>query len=183
MDEVGRGPLAGPVVAGAVLLHQHSFRSEIDDSKLLTPRARQKAFREILRLGSVGVGVVFQEEIDRIGIQAATHQAMTQALRRLPRGPELVLIDGLTVPSDCPFPALPVVNGDARSLSIACASIVAKVLRDRWMNRIHRIHPEYGFRHHKGYGTEHHLRMLSLIGPSSFHRYSFQPVKTVEIDE
>ena len=176
MDEAGRGPLAGPVVAGAVLLHRHDFRVPLDDSKLLTPLARDRAYTAILQSATIGVGAVGPEEIDRIGIQAATHRAMRQAIERLGILPELVLVDGLHLPPGCAPAMEAVVRGDSRSLSIACASIVAKVTRDRWMRWVHRIQPEYGFARHKGYGTAAHMRALEAFGPGPFHRYSFRPV-------
>ena len=178
MDEAGRGPLAGPVVAGAVILFQTPPIDWIDDSKRLTPEAREKAYRAILRSAAVGVGAAGAEEIDRIGIHAATHLAMIRALSKLPVEPALVLIDGRFIPAGCPAPALSFVRGDARSLSIACASIVAKVVRDQWMGLVHRLHPEYGFGRHKGYGTADHLKALRHLGPCRFHRFSFQPIRS-----
>lgn len=177
MDEAGRGPLAGPVVAGAVLLHRFDFTTPLDDSKRLTPLARERAYRAILRAGAIGVGAAGPEEVDRIGIRAATHLAMLRALAKLPVHPEMVLIDGNAIPAGCPFPALAIVRGDSRSLSVACASIVAKVVRDQWMGLIHRLHPEYGFHRHKGYGTEEHMRRIRAIGPCAFHRYTFRPIR------
>ena len=177
MDEAGRGPLAGPVVASAVILFQLPPCSSLDDSKRLTPRARETAYRAILSSAAIGVGAAGVEEIDRIGIHAATHQAMIRALRKLSVPPDWVLVDGNHLPRGCPFPAEPVVDGDARSLSIACASIVAKVVRDQWMGLVHRLHPEYGFQRHKGYGTPEHLRALRWLGPCRFHRFSFQPIR------
>ncbi|MBI3322392.1 MAG: ribonuclease HII [Candidatus Omnitrophica bacterium] len=183
VDEAGRGPLAGPVVAGAVILHRFNFSIPIDDSKVLTHAVRVRAYRAILRSATVGVGAAGEEEIDRIGIHAATHMAMLRALARLPVAPELVVVDGRFVPSGCPYPALAVVKGDARSLSVACASIVAKVVRDRWMRLIHRLHPEYGFYRHKGYGTEDHVQRIREFGPCAFHRYSFRPFRPEPIEQ
>lgn len=177
MDEAGRGPLAGPVVASAVILFQVPSSIFLDDSKRLTPRARESAYQAILRCAAVGVGAAGAEEIDRIGIHAATHRAMVRALQKLPVLPQWVLVDGCHVPKDCPVPAAAVVGGDARSLSIACASIVAKVVRDQWMGLVHRLYPEYGFLQHKGYGTEKHLKALRWLGPCRFHRFSFAPVR------
>lgn len=177
VDEAGRGPLAGPVVAAAVLLYHTRFTVPVDDSKRLSPSARERAFASILRAGLIGVGATSHEEIDRIGIQAATQQAMLQALDRLPVSPEWVLLDGRTVPEGCRLAALPIVGGDAKSLVVACASIVAKVTRDRWMARVDRLQPEYGFGRHKGYGTPEHLHLLRSIGPGLFHRYSFRPIR------
>ncbi len=176
LDEVGRGPLAGPLVASAVLLHRPCLNVLIDDSKCLTPEAREMAYRAILPCADIGVGFVVPEEIDRIGIHRATALAMLRALRRLPVPPTLLLIDGPWVPGGCPVDALPIIDGDAKSFHIAAASIVAKVIRDRMMVRLHTILPEYGFLRHKGYGTPEHLGALRAIGASSFHRFSFRPV-------
>ena len=165
------------MVAGAVLLHSDRFTTPLDDSKRLTALARERAYQAILRCASIGVGAVGQEEIDRLGIQAATHLAMVRALQKLPASPELVLVDGNSVPVSYPLPMLPIVGGDARSLSIACASIVAKVVRDQWMDLVHRLHPEYGFGRHKGYGTAEHMEALEAIGPCRFHRFSFAPIR------
>lgn len=164
------------MVAGAVLLRRFDFKTPVDDSKQLTPLARERAYHAILRSACVGIGAVGPEEIDRLGIQAATHLAMRRAIQRLAVLPELVLIDGNRLPRGCPLPMRAVVSGDSRSLSIACASIIAKVTRDRWMRWVHRLHPEYGFVRHKGYGTPEHLEALEALGPSRFHRFSFQPV-------
>ena len=177
IDEVGRGPLAGPVVASAVILHRLSFTVLIDDSKRLTPQAREKAYQAILLSADVGIGSATSEEVDRLGIHVACQRAMAQAFHRLPVRPHLVLIDGPWVPAEIPVPAIGIVDGDAKSLAIAAASIVAKVTRDRFMRRLHHLHPEYGFHHHKGYGTSEHLAVLKSIGPSSFHRFSFQPIR------
>lgn len=176
MDEAGRGPLAGPVLAAAVILHQLPTDVPVDDSKRLTPIARERAFSRIVQCAFVGVGAVWQEEIDRIGIHVATRQAMLCALERLPVPPRWVLVDGRDPLSGCPFSVSPIIGGDGKSLVIACASIVAKVTRDRWMVRLDRFHPEYGFRRHKGYGTPEHLRVLRAVGPSFFHRFSFRPI-------
>lgn len=181
MDEAGRGPLAGPVVACALTLHHRRFTVHLDDSKRLTPTARETAYQAILSAADIGVGLVESEEIDRIGITEATDRAMRQAIARLPRVPQLLLVDGNRVPLGCSVPAIPIVKGDAKSLVIACASIVAKVLRDRWMDRLHRFYPEYGFLRHKGYGTVEHMKVLSRIGPSRFHRYSFRPIRKEQV--
>lgn len=176
---MGRGPLAGPVVASAVLLTASRFTVAIDDSKQLSPAARERAFLEILPYASIGVGFVWPEQIDRLGIQAACGLAMLRALERIPAAVQLALVDGPWIPSGCPVPAVAIVHGDSKSLRIACASIVAKVIRDRLMSRIHQLHPEYGFHRHKGYGTKEHVNALRLIGPSLFHRFSFRPLRTV----
>ncbi|MDO8729586.1 MAG: ribonuclease HII [Candidatus Omnitrophota bacterium] len=177
MDEAGRGPLAGPVVASAVILHDFRFKLPINDSKQMTPLSREQAYRAILRSASIGVGAVGAEEIDRIGIGRATHLAMVRAIGKLPLRPDLVLVDGNSLPRGSGLPMQAIVRGDGKSLSIACASIVAKVVRDQWMDLVHRLHPEYGFRRHKGYGTEQHVECLEEIGPCLFHRFSFRPIR------
>lgn len=160
-----------------MILHRTSFTVAVDDSKRLSPEARERAYRMILPWAQVGIGHATPEEIDRIGIGAACGLAMRRAFERLPVMPALVVVDGPWVFRGCSVPAEPIVGGDAKSLSIACASIVAKVTRDRMMRRLHKILPHYGFLRHKGYGTPEHLKQLRAIGPSSFHRFSFQPVR------
>ena len=179
MDEAGRGPLAGPVVAGAVILAKVPACNLLDDSKRLTPRHREIAYQAILQTAVIGIGAVGAEEIDRMGIGHATHLAMLRAIRKLSVDPQLILVDGNAIPRGCPASALPIVDGDAKSLAIACASIVAKVVRDQWMTLVHRLHPEYGFVRNKGYGTPDHLRALRRVGPCRFHRFSFAPVQWV----
>ncbi len=178
LDEAGRGPLAGPLVASAVILRKIPLAVSIDDSKRLTPLARETAFFALLTHADIGVGYSVPEEIDRFGIQAATGLAMRRALECLPERPAMVLIDGAWIPKDFPARAHPIVRGDSRSLRIASASIVAKVIRDRMMMRLHQILPAYRFDRHKGYGTRGHMAALSSIGASSFHRFSFRPVRS-----
>jgi len=180
VDEAGRGPLAGPVVAGAVILHTSSFAVAIDDSKRLTPLARERAFAAIRSSSTIGVGCATPEEIDHLGIYCATFLAMTRAIARLSLAPAVVLVDGLKVPPGLDIPAVALVGGDARSLTVACASIVAKVVRDRWMNRLHLLFPQYGFDRHKGYGTLRHVSVLREIGPTPLHRFSFHPIRREE---
>ncbi len=174
---MGRGTLAGPVLASALILRRTSFTIPVDDSKRLSPEARERAYGAILPWADYGIGHATPEEIDRIGIGAATTLAMRRAFERLPVKPALVLVDGPWVFRGCSVPAEAIVDGDAKSLSIACASIVAKVTRDRMMRTLHKILPHYGFLRHKGYGTPEHLKQLRAIGPSSFHRFSFHPVR------
>ena len=179
IDEAGRGPLAGPVVAACVVLPFGKRPDGLNDSKLLTPRQRETLFEAILDLArGCGLGVVSAPEIDRLNILRATHLAMRQALDALPAGmqPDLVLIDGLPVR---PFPLdqVALVKGDSRSASIAAASILAKVTRDRLMCEYDALYPMYGFASHKGYGTASHLRALAEHGPCpQLHRRSFRPV-------
>ena len=185
IDEAGRGPWAGPVVAAAVVLRPRDRQggagpwtlsgARVDDSKRLTSLQRDRAFREILLRADVGVGIVPAEAIDRSDILQATFQAMRQAVEALDEPPALALIDGSQLPPlACPCRAI--VGGDGLNVSIACASIVAKVLRDSLMTYYHRLFPEWGFDRHKGYGTALHRAALSQRGVSPLHRASFQPV-------
>ena len=181
VDEVGRGPWAGPVVAAAVILPPDPdglapLLGQVDDSKRLTLRQRELLFDPIQQLAlATGVGRVEAGAIDRLGIAAATRQAMRQALAALAVQPDFVLLDYLTLP-DLPLPQRGVPHGDALSLSIAAASIVAKVIRDRWMAEQAAIYPGYGFARHKGYGTAEHHAALVRLGPCALHRLSFAPV-------
>lgn len=176
VDEAGRGPLAGPVVAASVLLGKRQFNERIDDSKRLSPVKRRKAFFEILRNCLVSVGIVNNKEIDRINILNATRLAMEQAVAGLGIKPDCILIDG-RIELGLPFHKECIIRGDSRSLSIAAASIVAKVVRDSIMLEFDRRYPQYGFRYHKGYGTERHLFLLKNFGPCPIHRRSFKPVR------
>lgn len=175
MDEAGRGPWAGPVVAAAVILPVRRWRVRIDDSKRLTPRQRQRAFGVILEYAEVGFGIVCAAEIDRCNILRASLAAMRDAVEDLPAPPQLVLADGPYAPP-LTVPCRPLVHGDQRHRAIAAASIMAKVLRDHLMTFYHRLLPDYGFHRHKGYGTPLHARQLQRFGPSALHRMSFAPV-------
>lgn len=176
MDEAGRGPWAGPVVAAAVILHRPSLPVRIDDSKRLTRLQRERAFRIILEHADVGFGIVCAEAIDQWNILQATFLAMRQAVEELPAPPQLVLVDGGATPK-LTVPCWPIIHGDQRSYVIACASIMAKVLRDGLMTFYHDLSPAYAFNRHKGYGTALHTERLSLHGPSVFHRRTFRPVR------
>ena len=173
VDEAGRGSLAGPVVAGAVIISRTDFRERIDDSKKLTPLLRQKAYREIVKKARIGVGIVNESVIDRINIYQATIIAMERALKSLGRVPDMALIDG-NVKVRTSYSKKLIKFGDSKSLSIAAASIVAKVTRDKIMIRYHTKHPQYGFDRHKGYGTRNHIHQLAKHGPSPIHRRSFK---------
>lgn len=179
IDEAGRGPLAGPVVAAAVILPQTSFDPKgITDSKKLSPQARERLFERLCTDDSVriGIGIIDAGEIDRLNILQATYQAMRAALAALPEPVHAVLVDGLPVPNlhtDCRS----LVKGDSRSFSIAAASIIAKVTRDRLMaGEYHARYPEYNFARHKGYPSPEHLAALEAHGPCAIHRRSFGPV-------
>jgi len=177
LDEAGRGPLAGPVVAAAVILREYDFRSRIDDSKRLTPKNRLRAYKEILQKSIYSVAAVYQGVIDGINIRNATKLAMEKAVIGLDVRPDLLLIDG-TIKLEGPFKSQSMIRGDGRCLSVACASIVAKVSRDRIMSNVHALYPKYGFMNHKGYGTLLHFNALKKYGPTPLHRFSFEPVKS-----
>ena len=178
VDEAGRGPLAGPVVAAAVILDPQDLPAGLDDSKKLSARARDVAYRQILHKAlSIGIGLSPAQEIDRINIRQATHMAMRRAVRGLALAPAHVLIDGNDLPLDLPCAGSTLVKGDAQSLSIAAASIIAKVTRDRLMQRLDAVEPLYGFAAHAGYGTLAHRQAIFLHGPSPYHRLTFAPIK------
>ena len=176
VDEAGRGPWAGPVVAAAVILRTAPLPVRVDDSKRLTSAQRDRAFGAILRHAEVGFGIASVDEIDRMNILQATLLAMRRALLDLPTPAEAAVIDGPFIP-DVPMPCQPIVHGDRLNYAISCASIVAKVFRDRLMAFYHDLAPAYGFRQHKGYGTALHAERLTAFGPSVFHRASFEPVR------
>lgn len=176
VDEAGRGPWAGPVVASAVVVRDASFLSDINDSKKMTPRSRDEAYAEILAKCDVGVGIVDAASIDRWNILQATFRAMEDAVSKLGVQPSCVLIDGDKIPR-LEARQFPIVGGDRKSLAIACASIVAKVTRDRMMDDYDKTYPVYGFKNHKGYGTSEHARALSDHGPCNIHRKSFAPIR------
>lgn len=176
VDEVGRGSLAGPVVAAAVLLDGRCLVPGVDDSKCLTPPERERAAAAIRSHAvAVAVAAVPPEIIDRINILEATRQAMGEALARLRPAPDCAVVDAVRL-SGFRFPCLPVIRGDCFSYAVACASILAKVERDRMMVELHRSYPQYGFAAHKGYGVAEHLEALSTYGPSPVHRLTYKPV-------
>ncbi|MGN0865727.1 MAG: ribonuclease HII [Akkermansia sp.] len=177
IDEAGRGPLAGPVVAAAVVLPPGLAIPGLNDSKKLTARRREALYTQLREDAHVliGVGMAEAAEIDRLNILRATHEAMARAVSALPMPPDFCLIDGLPVPQ-FPLPQRALVKGDARCLSIAAASIVAKVTRDRLMQDVAQQYPGYGFEKHAGYGTAAHLAALRRLGPCPEHRRSFAPV-------
>ena len=173
IDEVGRGPLAGPVVAGAVILPKDCQILYLNDSKKLTARRRELLYDEIMEKAvSVGIGVVSQEVIDDINILQATYEAMRQAVGKLSVCPDILLNDAVTIPG-LPQKQVPIIKGDAKSLSIAAASVVAKVTRDRMMETLDTKYPEYGFASNKGYGSKAHMDALREYGPCPIHRRTF----------
>jgi ribonuclease HII len=175
VDEAGRGPLAGPVVAAAVILDRKRFPRGLDDSKKLNAEARAELYARLRACAAIGVGIAEVEEIDRINIFQATMMAMARAVDALGLDPAMVLVDG----NHCPKwqrPSKAIVSGDALCRSIAAASIIAKVTRDRMMIAYDDLHPGYGWRRNKGYGTADHREALGRLGPSPLHRRSFGPV-------
>lgn len=169
--------MAGPVVAAAVILKTFYFKERIDDSKKLSTKKREKAYGEIIKKSVVGVGIVDEKTIDRINIYQATKRAMKMAIANLEIPPGYVIVDGkMKIAAKCPLKCI--VGGDSKSLSIAAASIIAKVTRDRIMIEYDSIYPQYGFARHKGYGTKFHIAAIKSHGPSPIHRMSFRPIKT-----
>lgn len=174
VDEAGRGPLAGPVFAAAVILPKAARIKGLDDSKKLSPAKREKVFDLIMeRAVSVGVGTCDEGEIDRINILQATFLAMAQAVDALSQKPDIVLVDGNKTIPKIDISQKAVIGGDAKCACIAAASVVAKVLRDRYMKDLHIKHPEYGFDRHKGYGTKEHFYSIRRSGACPAHRKSF----------
>ena len=176
VDEAGRGPLAGPVVAAAVVLDPDNIPEGIADSKALDAEDRRRIYERILAVARVGIGVADVVRIDADNILNAALWAMAQAVARLDCAPKLVLIDGNKAPT-IDFPTRTIVQGDARCLSIAAASIVAKVARDAMMTELARSFPHYGFDRHKGYGTPEHQAAIARYGVTPHHRRSFRPVQ------
>lgn len=173
IDEAGRGPLAGPVVAGAVILPQDSNILWLNDSKQLSAKKREELYDVIMEEAvAVGVGYASPARIDEINILQATYEAMRDAIAALGVVPQILLNDAVTIPG-LTLPQVPIIKGDAKSVSIAAASIIAKVTRDRLMEEYDRLLPEYGFAAHKGYGSQSHIAALKTYGPSPIHRRSF----------
>ncbi len=173
IDEAGRGPLAGPVVAGAVILPKDCEILYLNDSKKLSPAKREALYEEIMeKAEAVGVGMASPARIDEINILQATYEAMREAVDNLGVTPELLLNDAVTIP-DVSIPQVPIIKGDAKSVSIAAASIIAKVTRDRLMVQYDEILPGYGFARHKGYGSKDHIEAIRRLGPTPIHRRTF----------
>ncbi len=177
VDEAGRGPLAGPVVAAAVILDPKRMPKGIDDSKVLSAERREALYAEIMATAEVAFVSASPARIDRIDIRKATLWAMCAAVEALPRKPDRVFVDGREFPDGLPCPAEAVVDGDAKLISIAAASIIAKVTRDRLMRRLALSVQGYGFERHVGYATREHRAALVELGPTSHHRRSFAPVR------
>ena len=173
IDEVGRGPLAGPVVAGAVILPKDCDILYLNDSKQLSEKKREQLYDVIMEKAvSTGLGFVSPERIDQINILQATYEAMREAIAKLSPQPDLLLNDAVTIPKVA-IRQVPIIKGDAKSISIAAASIIAKVTRDRLMVQYDSVFPEYGFASNKGYGAAAHIEALRKYGPTSIHRRSF----------
>lgn len=173
IDEVGRGPLAGPVVAGAVILPKDCDILYLNDSKQLSEKRREELYTVIMEKAvSTGLGFVAPERIDEINILQATYEAMREAISKLDPQPEILLNDAVTIPQ-VTIRQVPIIKGDAKSISIAAASIIAKVTRDRLMVSYDEIYPEYGFASNKGYGARAHLEALKKYGPTPIHRRTF----------
>jgi ribonuclease HII len=186
IDEVGRGALAGPVVASAVILPHPAnlpWLGLVRDSKELDSRKRESLFDLISKEAvAVGIGIVSSQVIDSVNILKATKLAMMQAVGKLPKQPNFLIIDRVTL-SQCPIPQKGITRGDKLCLSIACASIIAKVTRDRIMEEFDQTYPGYGFAQHKGYGTGEHMSCLQKLGPSPIHRLYFAPVRNIIISQ
>jgi len=177
LDEAGRGAWAGPVVAAAVVLPEDDGPlAEVRDSKLLSPRRRERCYQVIVEHAiCYGVGCSSAHVIDRIGIVPATKAAMVQAIAALGLSPDHLLIDAVRL--DTPLPQKPIIKGDRTCLSIAAASIIAKVTRDRWMVALDQLLPGYELGRHKGYGTRRHRESLQRLGPTALHRHTFRPIR------
>ena len=176
VDEAGRGPLAGPVVAAAVILPDNHKIEGLADSKKLTPKKREKLFDEIKAVSQVGIGIVSHKTIDQINILQGTFKAMRKALGRLSKKPEKALIDGFSLPEQV-IKNEGIIGGDSKIESISAASIMAKVTRDQIMKNMDPIFPEFGFAQHKGYGTKQHMEALKKFKSTPIHRKTFRPVK------
>ena len=181
VDESGRGPLAGPVVAAAVIFDKRRYPDGVDDCKRLPVAERERLYEAILDLATVSVAVASRLRVDRMNILRASLWAMGRAVAGLSRPPHHVLVDGNLLPPGLPCPAEAIVGGDTLSVSIAAASIVAKVTRDRLMARVGQAFPDYGFEHHKGYSTAAHFAALRVHGPCPHHRQSFAPVREQQL--
>lgn len=178
VDEAGRGPLAGPVVAAAVILKKDAVFKYVNDSKQLSPKKRELALKEIKEQAlAIGIGISSQEEIDLINIYRATKEAMLSAIQSLKIKPEFLLIDAMPMEIDIPLKSI--IKGDTLSMSIAAASIVAKTTRDQYMIEMDKLFPEYGFKSHMGYGTKEHIEAIHTYGITPIHRKTFEPIKSL----
>lgn len=178
VDEAGRGPLAGPVVAAAVILKKDAVFKYVNDSKQLSPKKRELALKEIKEQAlAIGIGISSQEEIDLINIYRATKEAMLSAIQSLKIKPDFLLIDAMPMEIDIPLKSI--IKGDTLSMSIAAASIVAKTTRDQYMLEMDKLFPQYGFKNHMGYGTKEHIEAIHTYGITPIHRKTFEPIKSL----
>ena len=174
IDEAGRGPLAGPVVVASVIMPKDSMIEGVNDSKKVSEKKREKLYDQILEEAiSYSVGIVDQKEIDRVNILNATKAGLTESIKGLKTKPDIILVDALTGIDTCGIPYMPIIKGDAKCYSIAAASIIAKVTRDRIMCQWHEVYPQYNFIQHKGYGTAAHIAAIKEYGLCPLHRLSF----------
>ena len=174
IDEAGRGPLAGPVVVASVILPQDSMIEGINDSKKLSEAKREKLYEIITKEAiSYGVGIIYQDEIDQINILQATKKGLTESIKQMSIKPNIIMVDALSGIDTLGIPYKSIIKGDAKCYSIAAASIIAKVTRDRIMREWDKIYPEYGFGSHKGYGTAKHIAAIKEFGPCPIHRRTF----------
>ena len=174
IDEAGRGPLAGPVVVASVMLPKDSMIEGVNDSKKVSEKKREKLYDLILNEAiSYGIGIIYQDEIDQINILQATKKGLTEALKQMKVRPDVILVDALNGIDTLGVPYKSIIKGDAKSYSIAAASIIAKVTRDRIMREWYKVYPEYGFINHKGYGTAQHIQAIREYGLCPLHRRSF----------
>ena len=174
IDEAGRGPLAGPVVVASVIMPENSMIEGVNDSKKVSEKRREKLYDIILEEAiSYGIGIIYQDEIDKINILQATKKGLTEAVEQMKIKPELIMVDALTGIDTLGIPYQSIIKGDAKCYSISAASIIAKVTRDRIMREWDKVYPEYGFASHKGYGTAKHIAALKEYGPCEIHRKSF----------
>ena len=182
VDEAGRGPLAGPLVIAAVILLRNAFIAGLNDSKQLSAAKRDKLYDEIIaKAVAIEVNIVSVSNIDKYNIYAATQRGMAQVLEHLPVQPQVALIDAMSVTAKN-MECVPIVHGDALSASIAAASIIAKVTRDRIMERLYTLFSAYGFAHNKGYGSGAHMQAIAEFGATKWHRRSYEPVKSMQLE-
>ncbi len=178
VDEAGRGPLAGPVFAAAVILKKGATFQYVDDSKKLSEKQRLLALEEIKANAlAIGIGISSVEEIDQINIYRASREAMLSAIHQLKIKPEFLLVDAMPMEIDIPMRSI--IKGDAQSVSIAAASIIAKTTRDAYMVEMDKLFPEYNFKQHKGYGTKEHIEAITKFGITPIHRRTYEPVKSI----
>jgi ribonuclease HII len=182
IDEAGRGPLAGPVVAAAVILKKDAKLNLVDDSKKLSEKQRQNALKQIKENAlAIGIGIASVDEIDRINIYRAAREAMHSAIQQLKIKPEFLLIDAM--PMEIDIPNKSIIKGDQKSISIAAASIIAKTTRDQYMIEMDKVFPLYNFKQHKGYGTKEHIELIKRHGYTPIHRKTYEPIKSMIKEE